>query len=234
LLVLVNLLVSAALVWFWRDAYSDHLWAYSGQLRAGLLRGVIPVLLIPLFLHATPSHLLGNMVGLTASGAAVEEFYGFFRTLLFYVVTGLCGATLSLVRENPVLSVGASGAIMGLYGVILMFLLRYRGRFSPRERMKTTRVYLPLLVLALFPSLFGADFYSHAGGFLGGILLGWLVSPAQDRLARLGPSEASSPRLQAATAGTAPSDPSGSAGTAAARVTPSVSGDPTRPGGSPR
>lgn len=181
-LVLCNLLVSAALVWLWRGSYSDNLWHFSGNLHADLLRGVIPVLLIPLFLHATPSHLLGNMVGLTASGAAVEEFYGPLRTLLIYFCTGLCGALLSLVRQNPVLSVGASGAIMGLYGVILVFLLRYRGRFSPRERMKTTRVYLPLLVLALFPSLFQADFYSHAGGFLGGVLLGSILRPSRNRL----------------------------------------------------
>ena len=190
MLVLANLLVSGALVWLWGDSYSDRLWILSGHLRDSLFRGVVPVLLLPLFLHATPSHLLGNMVGLTASGAAVEEFYGTLRTLGLYFFAGLCGAALSLVRGNPVLSVGASGAIMGLYGVILIFLLRYRSRFSPRERTKTSRVYLPLLVLALLPSLGQADFYSHFGGFLGGVFLAAILPPRKDRVAWLQPRPA--------------------------------------------
>lgn len=181
-LILANLLISAALVWFWRDGYADNLWRFSGELRADFLRGILPVLLIPLFLHASSSHLLGNMVALAAAGAAVEEFYGPWRTAVLYLAAGLCGAVLSLLRVKPVLSVGASGAIMGLYGVILVFLLRNRKRFSERQKMKTARVYIPLLVLALFPSLAYADFYSHAGGLAGGILLGLLIPPAAGRV----------------------------------------------------
>ena len=117
------------------------------------------------------------MAGLIAGGAAVEEFYGRTRTLLLYLGAGLCGAFLSLLRSKPVLSVGASGCIMGLYAVILVFLLRYRGRFSERQKIKTTRIYIPLLVLALFPSLLMADIYSHLGGFIGGLILAWLIGP---------------------------------------------------------
>jgi membrane associated rhomboid family serine protease len=181
-LVLTNLLVSAALVFFWKDGYSAHLWGLSARLRAQLFQGWVPVLLVPLFLHAGSSHLMGNMIGLTAAGAAVEEFYGRARTLALYFFAGLSGAAFSLLRVKPVLSVGASGAIMGLYGVVLVFLLRYRKRFPERERVKTHRVYLPLLVLALLPSLFGADFYSHLGGFLGGIALALVIPPAGDRI----------------------------------------------------
>jgi rhomboid protease GluP len=122
------------------------------------------------------------MVGLTAGGAAVEEFYGRTRTLVLFVGAGLCGAALSLLRVKPVLSVGASGGIMGLYGVILVFLIRNRRRFAPRERTKTNRVYFPLLVLALMPSLFMADFYSHLGGFLGGVLLALVIRPNPHRV----------------------------------------------------
>jgi ADP-ribose pyrophosphatase YjhB (NUDIX family) len=73
---------------------------------------------------------------------------------------------------------------MGLYGVTLAFLIRYRGRFSARQRWKTTRVYFPLLVLALLPSLFRADLLSHVGGFVGGLLLGLFVPPNEERLPR--------------------------------------------------
>ena len=190
-LVLVNLLVSGALVWTWRDNYDAKLWALSGILHARLFAGFLPAIVVPLFLHASAGHLLGNMVGLTAGGAAVEEFYGRLRTLGLYLFAGLCGAAMSLLRARdlypeggdipiPVLTVGASGAIMGLYGVILVFLLRYRARFSERQRRKTTRIYLPLLAIALLPSIFGHDLLSHVGGFLGGVL-GALVVPPHPR-----------------------------------------------------
>ncbi len=192
-LVLVNLLVSGALVWTWRENYDAKLWALSGILHARLFTGFLPAIVVPLFLHASAGHLLGNMVGLTAGGAAVEEFYGRLRMLGLYLFAGLCGATMSLLRARelypegsdipvPILSVGASGAIMGLYGVILVFLLRYRARFSERQRMKTTRIYLPLLSIALLPSLFGHDLLSHVGGFLGGVLGALLVPPHPRRV----------------------------------------------------
>jgi membrane associated rhomboid family serine protease len=181
-LLLANLLVSAVLVWLWRDTYSDRLWSYSGLLHTRLFAGWITALFPPLFLHASAQHLLGNMIGLTAGGAAVEEFYGRRRTLALYLFSGICGALMSLLRPKEVLSVGASGAIMGLYGVILVFLLRYRTRFTERQRMKTTRIYLPLVVLALLPSLFQADLLSHVGGFLGGVLLALFVPPKKERM----------------------------------------------------
>jgi membrane associated rhomboid family serine protease len=192
-LVLMNLVVSGALVWLWRENYDARLWALSGVLHARLLAGFLPAILAPLFLHASAGHLLGNMVGLTAGGAAVEEFYGRLRTLSLYFLAGISGAALSLLRAKevfaegsdlaiPVLSVGASGAIMGLYGVILVFLLRYRARFSERQRMKTARIYLPLLVIALLPSLFGHDLLSHVGGFGGGVLGALVVPPHPHRV----------------------------------------------------
>ncbi len=195
ILLLINLVTSAALVFFWRDDFGRNLWEFSGKLHSLLVRGWAPVLFIPLFLHVSAGHLMGNMVGLAAAGVAVEEFYGPFRSLLLYLGAGLCGAGLSLLRvkevslgssQVQVLSVGASGAIMGLYGVILVFLLRYRSRFPERQRWKTRRIYFPLLVLALLPSLFSADLYSHVGGFAGGALLALLVRPDDARLPRRG------------------------------------------------
>ena len=181
-LLFANILISAALVWTWRSSYEPRLWAYSGELHTRLFSGWLPALLPPLFLHASAQHLLGNMVGLVAGGAAVEEFYGRARTFLFYIFAGLCGAGLSLLRPKEVLSVGASGAIMGLYGVMLVFLLRYRGRFSERQKMKTIRIYLPMLALALLPGLFQSDLMSHVGGFLGGLLLALILPPQAGRI----------------------------------------------------
>lgn len=183
ILILANVLVTAALYLIWRDDYSPHLWAFSRRLRSivGDGRG-FPAVLIPVFLHANPKHIFFNMVALAASGAVVEYFYGKARMLAGYILCGLGGAALSLaLRDKPVLSVGASGAIFGLYGISLFFLFRHLRVFGRRQRWKTVRVYLPIAVLALIPAIFGGDFYTHLGGFLVGCIFGIFV-PAGGRL----------------------------------------------------
>ncbi|MCC7144759.1 MAG: rhomboid family intramembrane serine protease [Candidatus Eisenbacteria bacterium] len=184
-LVAVNLLVTATLLAAWYGSYSDHLWGFAATLRTWFESGILPVLFIPLFLHATPMHILSNMVALIGSGAVVEEFYGRRRMLVLYLGAGIAGAVLSYFRDKPVLSVGASGAIFGLYGVATVFLLRYFRRFPKQLRWKTTRVYLPFLVLIVAPSIWQADLLSHLGGYLGGALLALFIRPLEDRIPSL-------------------------------------------------
>ena len=188
ILVALNFLVAAILVFGWGADYSTNLWAFSERMRGWFRGGLVPVLFIPLFLHASPMHLLSNMVALTGSGAVVEEFYGRTRLLLLYLGAGTAGALLSYLRDKAVLSVGASGAIFGLYGVAAIFLARYHRRFSARLRWKSARVYLPFLVLIVAPSIWQADLLSHLGGFLGGALLALFVPPLLDRLPAIEPT----------------------------------------------
>jgi rhomboid protease GluP len=131
-----------------------------------------------MFLHASPGHLLFNMLALLASGSVTEYFYGRWRVLICYLICGFLGAALSLaLRPKPVLSVGASGAIFGLYGLALLFLLRHMRRFNRRQRWKTLRIYIPIMVLAIVPSIFGGDFYTHLGGFVAGCGIGAFLPP---------------------------------------------------------
>ncbi len=180
-LLLINLFVTAALVFVWRATYADRIWELAAGLRAALLSGWIPVLFGPLFLHASATHLLSNMVTLLFAGALVEEFYGRKRTFLIYLGAGIGGALLSFTRERPVLAIGASGAIFGLYGAILILLWKHRDRFGRWLRWKTRRVYLPMLALLVLPSLFHADLLSHVGGFVSGAILAWRIAPLEDR-----------------------------------------------------
>ena len=187
-LTLINLLVTAVLFLVWRNDYDPQLWWLSRLLRnfVGDGRG-FPAVLIPMFLHATPSHLFFNMIALLASGSVIEYFYGRWKMLASYIMAGYGGAALSLaLREKTVLSVGASGAIFGLYGLALLFLLRHYRRFGARQRWKTVRIYLPILVLAVIPAIFGGDFYTHLGGFLSGCAIGVFLPPGP-RIAYLTP-----------------------------------------------
>lgn len=186
ILILVNVLVAAGLFALWGDAYDSYegIWGFSQKLRGALFDGWAPVLFIPLFLHASVAHIAGNMVTLFASGAVVEEYYGRGRMLAMYITSGITGALLSLARDKDVLSVGASGAIMGMFGVSLIFLLKERRHFSTRHQWRMRRVYLPFFALMVLPAILHADFYSHLGGFLGGAFCALFVPPLRQRLPR--------------------------------------------------
>ena len=70
-------------------------------------------------LHADPLHLLFNMYALYLAGPIVERWYGRARFLLFYLVLAAAGSTGSFVFGGDVPAVGASGAIFGLFGMLL-------------------------------------------------------------------------------------------------------------------
>ena len=195
LLVLANVLVGVLLYMRWGEDYSSHLWAYSARLKESLESGGIQVLFIPLFLHADFGHLSGNMLTFVLAGAVIEEFFGRLRMFTIYIGAGLSGALLSLMREKDVLSVGASGAILGMYGAGLVFLLRERGHFNASQRYRLKRVQIPFFLLMVIPAILYADFYAHLGGFLGGMLLGWMLPPLPDRLPRRAEIPADAPPM---------------------------------------
>jgi membrane associated rhomboid family serine protease len=179
ILLLANLAVSALLLLIWTDRYSIRLWELSRSLKGIVGTGEgFPAVLIPMFLHASPQHLFRNMIALVASGSMTEYFYGRWKMLVVYLLSGFGGAAFSMfLRPKPLLSVGASGAIFGLYGLGLAFLLRHLRRFGRRQRWKTMRIYLPIMVLVLVPSIFGADLLAHVGGFVTGFAIGLFLPP---------------------------------------------------------
>ena len=138
-----------------------------------------------LFLHVDAGHLSRNMVALLAAAGAVEFLAGGRSALAVYLLTGMAGAWASYVSHGaPPLSVGASGAIFGLLGSTLTFIVRRRAMFNYAQQWKVWRVHVPLFVLLFLPALVKADVSAHAGGFACGLLLGpWL--PPHPRISRL-------------------------------------------------
>ena len=80
-----------------------------------------------LFLHFGISHLLNNMVMLGALGWNLEMEVGRVRFLLIYFISGIGGNFISLysniVHKENVVSAGASGAVFGLMGALLLSLI---------------------------------------------------------------------------------------------------------------
>jgi rhomboid protease GluP len=134
-----------------------------------------------MFLHAGEVHLLFNGLALWVFGRTVESVFGTARFALIYFLGGLTGSLASLFFTRG-LSVGASGAIFAIFGAEMVFLYRNRELLgsAAREQLQS------LIVLALLnfglgiftqvtPTAVSIDNWAHGGGFLGGIILTWLI-----------------------------------------------------------
>jgi rhomboid protease GluP len=124
------------------------------------------------FLHASLLHIVFNMWVLMDVGPSIEELYGSARYLFIYVATGIGGYIVSSsIGGHP--SVGASGALLGLIGVLLATTIGRRGAGSQMLRSQLIRwlIYIAIWGL-LFP---GIDNYAHAGGFVTGFLFGKIM-----------------------------------------------------------
>jgi membrane associated rhomboid family serine protease/tetratricopeptide (TPR) repeat protein len=143
-----------------------------------LRRGEYWRLVMPMFLHGGWLHILGNSYCLYILGPILERVYGYGRYLTIYVAAGMGGAILSMVVSRNV-SVGASGAIFGIAGAMLVTGYVHRDAVPPRWGRAFGRGMLPFIILnlALGFSVSGIDNWGHLGGLATGVLLAFLIPP---------------------------------------------------------
>jgi rhomboid protease GluP len=130
-------------------------------------------LVMAIFLHGSLLHIGFNMWVLMDIGPMVEELYGSARYLFLYVVTGVAGYVLSGLVGHPV-SIGASGSLLGLVGLLLAVTSRRGG-----AAMQMLRGQLIIWVVGIFLLGFwaqGIDNAAHLGGLIAGFLLGRIVA----------------------------------------------------------
>ncbi len=135
-------------------------------------------LVMPIFLHGGLLHFLFNSLVLLDLGRQVESLYGSARYLFVYVLTGVAGFLVSTAWNLYAaggygLSIGASGALMGLVGVLLAVTRRRGGSYMRAVRSSLIRWVLYIFVLGLF---FRFDNAAHLGGLASGYLLGLLLA----------------------------------------------------------
>ncbi len=129
-------------------------------------------------LHGDLIHLLFNMYALWLAGPIVERWYGPVRFLAFYLACAAAGSVGSFVFGSDIPSVGASGAVFGLFGILLA-----AGRLHhPVDRQSRALVgqigMLILINLAFgFASGGNIDNAAHVGGLVAGLWLGALILP---------------------------------------------------------
>ena len=133
-------------------------------------------LLTPVFIHAGLAHLFVNMYSLFVIGPAGEEMFGRVRFLAFYLLAGFAGAIFSLAF-TPSPSVGASGAIFGLLGMLGAFWYVHRTTFGSIGNLQLRQIAMVAALNLLIGLSPGIDFWAHLGGFVTGIALGLLFGP---------------------------------------------------------
>jgi rhomboid protease GluP len=132
-----------------------------------------------MFLHFGVVHLALNMWALWDIGRLLEQVYGRWRYALLYLGAGVFGNLLSLVIQgNHAVSGGASGAIFGLYGALVLFLWRERAQMERGEFRWMFGAATIFIVLALVMGqlITGIDNSAHVGGLMSGALLGVALS----------------------------------------------------------
>jgi len=129
--------------------------------------------------HGGFLHLAANMWALWIVGPFVEQLYGRWRFLAFYLVFAL-GGSLASFWANPVTAVGASGAVFGLFGLLLAVERIHRPVVNRNTRQFMSQIG-PLIVINLvFGFVFpGIDNMAHIGGLVSGLWLGFLFVPTR-------------------------------------------------------
>ena len=180
-LIATNLLVfglMARLQWApWSLSHADPL-AWGANFGPATQDGQWWRLLSAAFVHFGWVHVGVNMWALWDVGRLLEGVLGRWRYALLYLGAGAVGNLLSLaVQGNVRVTGGASGAIFGLYGALIVFLWRERRQIDPDEFrwLFTVAIAFSGLMLALGFFIPAIDNAAHAGGFLAGALLGSLL-----------------------------------------------------------
>ncbi len=129
------------------------------------------------FLHIGLMHIALNLYALYIVGTEVEMFYGPWRFLVIYLLSGLSGAIASYAFTYG-LSAGASTAVFGLIGTLVAFFVRNRDVFGEMSRTRLTNLVVVIAINIFYGLSVGTiDNWGHAGGFIGGVVLGWLLCP---------------------------------------------------------
>ena len=138
-----------------------------------------------MFVHAGIIHIAGNMWCLWNLGLLGEPLIGPLGIVAVYILTGLAGDILSTAIHPIYISMGASGAIMGIAGVLVVLL---KSPYLPVPQFELKKLRRSVIYFAVLTFILGTggdlmhfkiqiDNMAHMGGFVCGILMGLPMVP---------------------------------------------------------
>ncbi|MET8135998.1 MULTISPECIES: rhomboid family intramembrane serine protease [unclassified Streptomyces] len=157
------------------DAFTDRFTLFGNALLSGHMQGVAEGqwyrMLTSMFLHSPSSytHIIFNMLSLWWVGGPLEAALGRARYITLYFVSGLAGSALTYLLAAPNQpSLGASGAIFGLFGATAVLMRRLNYDMRP---------VIALLVINLIFTFGWSNiaWQAHIGGLVGGVVVGYAM-----------------------------------------------------------
>jgi rhomboid protease GluP len=176
LLLDINILVFVAMVMAglgFVSFESDDLLRWGANYRPALHDVGLLRLITSQFVHGGVMHLGNNLYGLLMAGMFLVPITGNAGLLCCYLIAGLGGSIASAYMKAATVSVGASGAIFGLFGILIVLLLLRDERVAPIRSFIILNVGL-FMGVNLFIGAFshGIDNAAHVGGLAVGVILG--------------------------------------------------------------
>ena len=174
----INVVVFLLMTYAGGSTNTDVLLDFGASFSPYFRRGEYWRLVMPMFLHVGWLHLLGNTYALFILGPILERVYEPGRYSFLYVAAGIGSSALSMALSMNV-AAGASGAIFGIAGAMLVAGFMHRDLIPPRWGRAFGAGIVPFIVLMLFLGFSekGIDKWGHVGGLLTGMLLAAFIPP---------------------------------------------------------
>jgi membrane associated rhomboid family serine protease len=147
--------------------------AEGGNWVPGVSSGAWWQVVTSVFTHIELTHLLVNMVSLFIIGPIIERVLGRTRFLIVYGIAGLAGSASVMWLTSPETStVGASGALFGLMGALLLLSYKAKGNFVQVLIVLGANIMFTLFYIGTI------SWQGHLGGLVGGIIAAWIIAYA--------------------------------------------------------
>jgi rhomboid protease GluP len=137
----------------------------------GLANGQWWLLLTTCFIHAGVLHIGCNMLALQSIGQWAERMYSWWGMLLLYLISGLGGSVLAVATRPDTITVGASGAICGIFAALASWAFLHRSHLPPEflgpffRSLRNSTIFI--VAFSLLPNV---SWQAHLGGAVVGLL----------------------------------------------------------------
>ena len=164
LMYLITALVSKNLL----DINSLTLLSFGAKLNVLIDRGQVWRLLTCAFLHGGLLHITFNMYALKIIGAEVEYAFGKVKYIIIYLISAIGSSIFSYMFNPASISVGASGAIFGLFGAMIIFGIRNKNKIGKDPPPPPPQVVIVNIIIGIILS--NIDNSAHMGGLVFGAI----------------------------------------------------------------
>ena len=176
ILIAVNLLVFLISAWISKNIFDIDIYTLiimGAKVNSLIDKGQVWRLIPCAFLHGGLIHIFFNMYALKILGPEIEYVYGKVKYLVIYLLSAIAASIFSYIFGPQSVSVGASGAIFGLFGAMLIFGIKHRKQMGKAYMMNILQVIFVNVIIGISSS--NIDNEAHFGGLIVGALIALLL-----------------------------------------------------------